>query len=120
MSLVEIKARTRRALHAQMGVPVTVFDLDEIAYPSAAQVAEGLTLAARFSTRARVISPDNDAMSIMENIEKLIFNSEELAALGLELEQAQRVMTPYGFDVRLDQQLDPDGPLNVYWTVTRA
>lgn len=120
MSLYEIKADTRRALHAEMAVPVTIHDLDGVIYPSAEQSAEGLTLNARFSTKARILSPDNDAVSIMENVERLIFSDEELAAFDLTLDQGYLVDTPYGFKLMLDMPLDPDGPINAYWTVTRA
>ena len=91
MSLAEIKADARRAIHEEFGVPVTYTDLDGTVTPSAEQLAGGLVLTARFSTKARILAPDSDAVTIMENVERLIFNSEQLDALALELEQGGRL-----------------------------
>jgi len=121
MSLAEIKADNRRAIHLEFGVPVTYTDLVGITYPSVEQSAGGLVLTARFSTKARILAPDNDAVTIMENVERLIFNSEQLDALAIELEQGGQVqLIEYDIPLHLDMPLDNDGPINRYWTVTRA
>lgn len=120
MSIVEIKADARRAIHEEFGVPVIYTDLDGTVYPSAEQSAEGLLLTARFSTKARVLSPDSDALTIMENVERLIFNDENLAELDLVLDSAGQVqLVDYNIPLILDMELDRDGPINSYWTVTR-
>lgn len=120
MSMSAIKTAARTALHAAMAEPAVYNDGDAL-YPSAEQLAEGLILTVRFSTKSKLLSPESDGLSIMENVEKLIFQSTQLDALGIELEQGAVISIPgYGIDLVLDQPLDGDGPLNIYWTVTRA
>lgn len=120
MSIADIKLEARRALHEQFGLPIVYTAPDGTISPAVEQSAAGLTLRARFATKTKIISPENDALSIMENVERLIFSAEELEALGRVLGQAGEVLIPdYGFTLSLDMQLDPDGPFNQYWTVAR-
>lgn len=122
MSMAEIKANQRRALHARMGEPCLYRpDRSEPAIPSAEQSAGGLVLTVRFKTKQRVANSDYDGVSILEGVESLIFQDAQLAALAIELTSGDRIEIPgYNLAFELDQPLDPDGPLNVYWTVTRT
>ncbi len=120
MALSEIKRSARTAIHARMAEPCIYTDRDAPAIPSAEQSAGGLSLSARFKSKMQIGHVESDAMAILENVESLIFNQDQLTALGLELESGAVVEFPgYGISFRLDQQMDDDGPLNRYWTVTR-
>lgn len=120
MSLSAIKTNTRLAIQARMGEPCSYTDEDGTV-PTADQIAEGLVFTARFHTKSKVNLGDSDGLTVMEPIEKLIFNQTQLTALGLELRQGAEITFPgYEIIVVLDSPLDPDGPENVYWTVTRA
>jgi hypothetical protein len=120
MGLSAIKRETRLALQARMGEPCTYTTEDGVV-PTAEHVAAGLGLTARFHTKAKVNLGDSDGLTVMEPIEKLVFNQTELTALELTLENGAEIHFPgYEITVILDQELDPDGPENVYWTVTRA
>ncbi len=122
MSMSDIKREARAALHQVHGESCVCTLPDNTAFPSAEQSAEGLLLTARFASKLKSISPlgGGDGVSILENIERLIFHDSQLEALGLVLEHGTTVAFPgYGLTFVLDQEMDPDGPLNVYWTVTR-
>lgn len=121
MGLSAIKQEARLAIHETMGEPCTYTSGDDPSVPTAEQTAAGLTLTARFHTKTKTQIGDNDGLSVMEPIEKLVFNQTQLNALELELEQNAVIYFPgYSLSVCLDQELDPDGPENVYWTVTRV
>ena len=120
MGLSEIKRNTRLAIQARMGEPCIYSNGADPSVPTLEHTAAGLALTARFHTKNKVNLGDNDGLTVMEPIEKLVFSQSELTALGLELEYDAVIHFPgYGLSVRLDQQLDPDGPENRYWTVTR-
>lgn len=121
MRMSEIKAQARSAIHAEAAEPCVYRDRTGQSYPSAEQSAGGLVLSARFKTKLRAASMDSDSMSILENVESVILNSPQWVALGIEPQHGATLDFPgYGFTLRLDQEMDPDGPLNRYWTVTRA
>lgn len=121
MGLSAIKKEARLAIHGRMGEPCTYSDGENPTVPTLDHQAAGLTLSARFHTKAKVNLGDSDGLTVMEPIEKLIFNRTELIALGLTPEGGAHVHFPgYGLTVILDQELDNDGPENEYWTVTRA
>lgn len=121
MTMAEIKTDQRNALHADMAEPCSYQDRGDPVIPTAEQLAVGLFLSARFASKTKLASAESDGVSIMENIERLIFNQPQLDSLGLELESGGVVTFPgYGIAFELDQQIDPDGPVNVYWTVVRA
>lgn len=120
MGLSGIKQATRLGIHARMAEPCT-YSRGEIEMPTEEQVLAGLELTARFHTKSKLHRADDDGVAIMEPIEKLVFNSTQLEALGLELEQGAIIHFPaYDVSVELDSELDGDGPENVYWTTTRA
>jgi len=120
--LSDIKRDARLALHGELGEPCVYHDRDLGALPSSEQSGEGLILTARFATKLKTVSPVDDGLSILEGIERLTFQQPQLDALGIpELDSGSLVEFPgYGLSFRLDQPMDADGPLNVYWTVTRA
>lgn len=121
MGLSAIKAAARLGIHARMAEPCTYSDGVEPTVPTLEHQAAGLELTARFHTKAKVNLGDSDGLTVMEPIEKLVFQQSQLDALGLELEQGAEVHFPgYEVTVVLDSPLDGDGPENVYWTVTRA
>lgn len=120
MGLSSEKLNARLALHARMGEPCT-YSVGATIYPTEEQTAAGLELTARFHTKSKISTGDDSSMSVMEPIERLVFSETQLAALDLTLEGGAEIYFPgYNIRVELDQQLDPDGPENVYWTVTRA
>lgn len=121
MGLSAIKTAARLAIQGRMGEPCTYSDGGAPTIPTLEHQALGLGLTARFHTKAKMQAGDYDGLTLMEPIEKVVFNQTELDALGLVLEQGAEVTWPaYGITVVLDSPLDPDGPENVYWTVTRA
>lgn len=120
MSLSDIKARSRRALHQIHGEPCIYTAVDGTVYPTTAQAQAGLTLTARFATKIKASTPENDGMTLLEGVERLLFSQDQLDSLGLVLENAATVDFPgFGLTFALDQEMDPDGPVTRYWTVTR-
>lgn len=120
MGLSAIKQNARLAIHGRMAEPCTYSDGGP-SVPTLEQQAAGLALTARFHTKAKVSLGNSDGLTVMEPIEKVVFNQGELTALELELEPGGIVTFPgYGVAVVLDSPLDPDGPENVYWTCVRA
>lgn len=121
MPISDLKRDSRHALHEALAEPCLYHDRDRGPIPSAADVAEGKSLSVRFKSKLRTASAEADGLSILENVESLIFHDTQLAALALELEYGALIEIPgYGITFRLDQEMDRDGPLNVYWTVTRV
>lgn len=119
MSMSAIKARSRAAIHARAAEPC-VHVRGAVETPSVEQSAEGLSLSVRFKSKMNISGGDNDAVSILESIESLIFNADQLEALALDLARGDEIVIEgYGITFVLDQPLEGDGPLNVYWTVVR-
>lgn len=120
MGLSAIKKEQRLALHAELGEPCS-YSRGDVESPTQEQLEAGLTLTARFHNKIKLHSGDNDGVSVLEGVEKLVFNQTQLDTLGLTLAHGAEIVFPgYGLTVVLDQEMDPDGPENVYWTVTRA
>ena len=121
MSMSDIKREARAAIHGTMAEPCTYEDADTSITPSVEQSAEGLILSARFATKLRTANAEGDGVAILEGVERLIFNTDELEALDITLRSGGIITFPgYGLAFELDQEMDPDGPLQVYWTVVRA
>jgi hypothetical protein len=120
MSMSDLKRTSRGLLHNALAEPCRYIDDTSLPIPSAEQLAEGLSLSIRFKSKLKVGSAESDGLSILEGVESLIFNQDQLDALGLELEGGSLIDVPgYGIVFRLDQRMDDDGPLNRYWTVVR-
>lgn len=113
-----IKAQARAALHAAMAEPVS-YSRGGLTYPTADQTLAGLSLTARWHTKVQVSGERfKEDTAFLEGVNKLVFNTDELAALGLTLQRGGHVDFPgYGKSFRLDQPEEPDGPLNEYWSV---
>jgi hypothetical protein len=87
--------------------------------PTPEQSAAGLSLTVRWHNKMRIQGErDSSDVGILEGINRLVFNTENLAALGLTLQRLGIVTVDgYGKRFRLDQHEEPDGPLNDYWSV---
>lgn len=121
MSLSDIKREARLAIHNEMAEPCLYSDGINPTVPTPEQTDAGLELTVRWHLKAKVLSSESDGLSIMENIEKVVFIQDQLDALEFEPEGGCTLYFPgYDASVTLDQQLDPDGPVQRYWTVTRA
>lgn len=62
-----------------------------------------------------------DYPEILSTIEHLLFNSEELSAVGLTLKRGGTIkLTEFGnYELQLDALEPPDGPIKIVWTVVR-
>lgn len=120
MPFSDVKRRARTAVHKTFGEPCTYTAPGGVVSPSEEQAAAGLTLTVRFATKLKEFTPETDAITIIEGVERVIFNQDQLDALELEPVNAAVLDIP-GLELSLvlDQPMDPDGPLNRYWTVTR-
>lgn len=118
MPLSEIKAAARQALHGAMAEPAS-YSFGGIDYPTAEQTAAGLSLTVRWHNKMRIQGErDSSDVGILEGVNRLIFNTDELAALDLTLTRLGVVTIPgYDKQFRLDYHEDSDGPLNDYWSV---
>lgn len=121
MSISDIKRKARTQLHLKFGEPCTYTSPDGVVFPSVEQTAAGLSLSVRFGTKLKTFEPEAEAVTIIENVERVIFSQDELDALELEPENAGQLdISGLELVLDLDQQMQPDGPLNRYWTITRA
>lgn len=118
MGTAEYKVEARSALHAALANPA-VYTRNALTVPSQEQLDAGLALTVRWHNRSRIIGErTSDDAGIVEGINRLVFNSDELDALGLVPERNATVEVPsLGKRFRLDYREDSDGPLNVYWSV---
>lgn len=122
MSLADIKRQARTDLHARMAVPAS-YSLDGTTVPSPAQISAGLVLTVRWHNKlARNGALDGDFQGeIIEGIDRLVFNQDQLDALGLTLVRGGVVSIPdYDQYWTLDSQEPSDGPLNRYWVIAAA
>ena len=119
MGLSDLKTQARSALHGAMAEPAFYSFGDGDPVPTQEQLDAGLSLTVRWHNKMRIQGErDSSDVGILEGINRLVFNSENLAALGLTLERLGEIEIPgYGKTFRLDQEEEPDGPLNVYWSV---
>lgn len=119
MSMADIKAAARAAIHERAAEPCIHTRGADIV-PTAEQLAAGLILSVRFKMKMKLASAESDGVSILENIESVIFRQTQLDDLGLSLNHNDEIAIPgYGITFILDQEMDGDGPQNVYWTVVR-
>ena len=118
MGTAEYKMEARSALHAALANSA-VYTRNTLTVPSQEQLDAGLALTVRWHNRNRIIGErTSDDAGIVEGINRLVFNSDELDALELVPERNAIVEVPgLGKRFRLDYREEPDGPLNVYWSV---
>lgn len=88
-------------------------------FPLQEQLDAGLKLTVRWHNKVRIVGErTQDDVGILEGVNRLVFNTDELTALGLVPERLGLVTIPgYGKEFRLDYNETPDGPLNQYWSV---
>lgn len=116
--LLKAKLKARQALHARLAVSAV--------YTDEANPAPGVGLAVRWHTklaRAGNLQGGFDA-EIIEGIERLVFQQSELTSKGITLARGGLVEIAFPENLgtvvfELDVEGEPDGPENVYWTVTR-
>lgn len=125
MSLADIKARARRAIHGRLAVAARLVD---DAHPEG---VDGLTV--RYHNKlARNGDLNGDYAEIIEGIERLIFLDENVAEVSaaqvaagecpLVLSRgAEITIAGYkGITLVLDSQEPPDGPAETAWVVARV
>lgn len=117
--LSELKTQARAALHGAMAEPASYSFGGGDPVPTPEQIEAGLNLTVRWHNKMRIQGErDSSDVGIIEGINRLVFNTDNLAALDLTLERLGVVTIPgYGKSFRLDQHDEPDGPLNDYWSV---
>lgn len=118
MGTAAYKAQAREALHSALANPAT-YTRGGATFPTPEQTEAGLALTVRWHNKLKIIGERGaDDAGVIEGINRLVFNSAELEALGLTLERLG-VVTVAGLNKswRLDYAEESDGPLNVYWSV---
>jgi hypothetical protein len=118
MPLSELKTQARQALHGAMAEPAS-YSFDGDTFPTPEQTAAGLGLTVRWHTKMRIVGErDSSDTGILEGINRLVFSTAELDALGLTLARTGVISIPgYDKELQLDHHEDSDGPLNDYWGV---
>lgn len=116
--LSELKAQSRALLHGAMAEPAS-YSFGGDTYPTPEQTEAGLSLTVRWHNKMRIQGErDSSDVGILEGVNRLVFNTDELTALGLTLTRLGEVTIPgYDKQFRLDYHEEPDGPLNDYWSV---
>lgn len=114
----EAKADARQAIHDRLAVSANyTFGETEVRDDPA-----GLRLTVRWHNKlAKTGQLDGgfDAQ-LIEGIDRLVFNETQLRALGLELTRNAIVEVPsWNSTFQLAAAELMDGPLNIYWQVTR-
>lgn len=120
--LSSVKRDARLAMFEAMGEPATYTDPTLAGpVPTLAQQALGLALTPRWHNKTKMMGEMNsDSVAIFEGVERVIFSDEQLITLGLTLRRGGTLTFPgYGVAFTLDQREQSDGPVNVYWSVTR-
>jgi hypothetical protein len=121
MGLSAIKTQARAALHGAMAEPATYTapGVGGATYPTPEQIDAGLSLTVRWHNKMKITGErDSSDVGILEGINRLVFNTENLDALGLTMARLGIIEIPgYGKRFRLDAHEEPDGPLNDYWSV---
>jgi hypothetical protein len=108
----EYKRGARQALHDAMFASGSYI-------PPNGDAGDAVPVKVRWHNRMQISGErSSDDVAILEGINRLIFNSDNLAELGLTLEQLGTVeIVGYNKTFRLDYAEEGDGPLNVYWSV---
>ena len=113
MSFAQAKARMRRVVHDTMRVAATYQDVNML---------EAVGLRVRFHTRR--VSPLGDLgggyAEVIENTDRVVFDTEELATLGLCPQKgAIVVLTDTNIVMRLTTRDETTGPIEEIWAVAR-
>lgn len=111
----DIRRQARRDVHAAFAVLAS--------YNDSTLTAPATGLHVRWHDRFTNAVGDiggGDYARVFENIDKIVFDADELAALGLTPRRGGEVtLTDYGHVLTLDVREPTDGPVKVIWTVTR-
>lgn len=114
----EAKADARQAIHDRLAVSANY----TLGATEVRDDPEGLRLTVRWHNKlAKVGQLDGgfDAQ-LIEGIDRLVFNEPQLLALGIELARNAIVEVPsWRASFQLAAREPNDGPLNIYWQVTR-
>lgn len=110
-----IKTQTRRDVHAAFAIPALYQD---------ATMAAAETLHVRWHNRqARPLGnlPGGDYAEVFELIDRVIFNTEELEAVGVVPMRNGSLTYPQfdNFRLILDAREPRDGPIKETWTIQR-
>lgn len=119
MGLAEIKSQSRSSLHEAMSVPASYDSVDGV---TTLPVTAGLTVRWHNKLARQGALEGNFDAVIVEGIDRLVFRQEQLDALGITLARNDRIAVPsLGPKAAwtLEHAEDPDGPHNVYWSVSR-
>lgn len=131
MSLVEVKDKARRAIHARLAVACDLVDDD---HPAGLIFDSGdaAQLTVRFHNKiARQGDLDGDYAEIIDGIDRLVFLDSNVAEVSLALVSNGEaplalsrgaVVTIEGYkglSFTLDSQEPPDGPAETVWVVAR-
>ena len=113
MSFAQAKARMRRVVHDTMRVAATYKD---------AQMLVPVDLRVRFHTKR--LTPFGDIgdgyAEVIENTDRVVFDTEELAALSLTPAKGAIVtLTDDGIVLRLTTKDPTTGPVEEIWAVAR-
>ena len=133
MSLVDIKAKARRAIHGRLAVPCSLTDLTHPDGLIFADDYSGKGLLVRYHTKIDTTGDlDGDYGEVIDGIDRLVFLDENVAEVSdaleangeapLTLSRGARVTIEgyKGLQFTLDAQEPPDGPLETIWTVARV
>lgn len=132
MSLADIKAKARRAIHGRLAVSATLVDDD---HPDGLIFADDYTgagLTVRYHNKLdRTGALTDDYAEIIDGIDRLVFHDENVAEVSAALVDngeaplalsrgAQVTIEGYkGLTFALDSQQPPDGPGETVWVVAR-
>lgn len=132
MSLADIKAKARRAIHGRLAVAASLVDED---HPDGLIFADGYTgtgLTVRYHNKIdRTGDLDGDYSQIIDGIDKLVFLDDNVAEVSaalvangqapLVLARGAEITIPgyKGLTFSLDTQEPPDGPAETLWVVAR-
>lgn len=110
-----LKLMTRQTVHNVLAVS---------AFYRATPGSTEIACTARHHTKGQIVG-DLDASgyaTMIENINRIVFNVPEVTSLALDLRQGGVVRFPdYGLSFRLDTRDDPaSGPVETIWNVVKA
>lgn len=133
MSLADIKAKARRAIHGRLAVSAQLVDED---HPDGLIFADDYTgnrLTVRYHNKLeRGGDLDGSYAEIIDGIDKLVFLDENVAEVSAALvangeapltlaRDAKVTISEYkGLAFLLDTQQPPDGPSETVWVVART
>lgn len=115
MAFIDIKRQARRDVHAAFSLSA-LYEDDTVLTPE--------TLSVRWhdrSVNAVGDIPGGDYGRVFENVDKIIFDADELTAKGIEPKRNGTVtLTDLDLILTLDVREPYDGPVKVIWTVIRG